>query len=159
MVQDATSQEERLSTDESFRLPYQLLVQFSQTLGTAKRAVNALHSAVSPSHGLGSRLKYDYSNPCAAIFGNGEVLQELPNANSLDSCNFPPANANGPLEEECGLQDRLKIPLFYVDTVLSEGFHFQESILDGSGLDSNFWFQFYNSFGTTDSEPPSNLFG
>lgn len=120
--------------------------------------MNALHSAVSPSQGLGSTLKDDHPNPCSVIIGDGELVQES-NANPLDSSNSPPAKANGSFEEVSDMADGLEIPSFYTDTVLAEGLHFQETTLGGLGLDSDFWFQFYNSFGTTDSEPPPDIFG
>ncbi|XHG03943.1 hypothetical protein AWENTII_007226 [Aspergillus wentii] len=48
VVQDPSLQDEKSSMIKSFRLSYRLLVQFSQTLDTAKRAICALHSAVFP---------------------------------------------------------------------------------------------------------------
>ncbi|KAJ5806706.1 hypothetical protein N7474_010298 [Penicillium riverlandense] len=153
----ASNHEERLSTIESFRLSYQLLVQFSKKLDTAKRAMNALHSAVSPSQGLGFTLKDDHPNPCSVIIGDGELLQESKDK-PLDLSNSPPEKADGSFEQGCDMADGLGIPSFYTDAVLADGFHFQETTLGGLGLDSDFWFQFYNNFGTIDTEPPPDIF-
>ena len=53
-IQDASSPTERSSSISSLKLSYQLLVRFSRTLDTAKRAIRALDSAVFPGDRDGS---------------------------------------------------------------------------------------------------------
>lgn len=79
-VQDAPSPEDRSSIVSSLKLSYQLLVRFSHTLDTAKRAIRALDSAVFPD-GAGSLTeRYDGDTNIGPIAGN---------LTSMDMNDFP----------------------------------------------------------------------
>lgn len=58
-IQDAPANEDRASIISSLKLPYQLLVRFSHTLDTAKRAIRALDSAVFPGSAGSLTDRYD----------------------------------------------------------------------------------------------------
>ncbi|KAF9887218.1 hypothetical protein FE257_010472 [Aspergillus nanangensis] len=154
-IQDAPAHADRASSIESFKLSYQLLVQFSRTLDTAKRAIRALDSAVFSGSELGSLL--------ASTEDNSILHDELPNGDSgsIFDASFLPEG--GDLSHELpsyGEYDPFEtMTLFPLldDAAPDGGFQYDGDLRSPSEME--FWDMIYSSIdGTNSTTTPPDAF-
>ncbi|KAL4895010.1 hypothetical protein BDV59DRAFT_174272 [Aspergillus ambiguus] len=136
-IQDSSARAERNSSIEAFRMSYQLLVQFSQTLDTAKRAIRALDSAVSTGSDLGFLLEEAGEGP--------EIPDDPPegNTNSLMRENVLGDGGDVPQESmpftDYDPFDTLTFFPLLDDGLADGGFQYDGDFRSPSVMGSQFW--------------------